>query len=103
MAAGVSITVTESQLRNKVKDLREKNKTLEGVFKSLQDDHDALNSMWEGDAKVQFDKAFTEDKAKMDKFIQGIEDYCTKLEDIIKAYSDAERVNTNTAINRTAK
>lgn len=101
MAKGVEFTVDATQVKQKASELRDKNEKLKTLFGNLQDDHDKLNSMWEGEAKNEFDNAFNKDKEKMDKFIQGIEEYCRNLEDIAKAYETAEKTNTSTAKTRT--
>ncbi len=50
-------TVTTALLNQKAGELRSSNRNLILQFNNLKSQHQALNGMWEGDARQAFDKA----------------------------------------------
>lgn len=97
------ITVTTSTLRNKASSLQSSNGQLKTQITQLQQQESSLCSMWEGDAKTAFDKAFRSDIQQMQNFTKEIDQYVAKLNEIIKSYEEAERRNTQTASQRSYK
>lgn len=91
------ILVTSAELRNAASTLREYNSNFKNQVASLESSEGALNSQWQGAAKDAFHKAFTNDKAFMDKFAAEIENYCQALETIAAKYDAAESANVETA------
>lgn len=97
------ITVTTSQVKGKADMLKSYNSQLNSQISQLQQQESSLCSMWDGDAKNAFDKEFKKDIVQMQNFYKAIEQYVAKLNEIVKAYDDAESRNTQTATNRTYK
>ena len=54
-----------------------------------------MNQQWDGDANTKFHAAFNTDKTKMDKFHTAIQNYCNKLEEIVKKYETTEQKVAN--------
>ena len=63
--------------------------------------NDSLSGMWEGDARNAFEQAVRTDLAKIEEFIQLIQQYCVALDEIVSKYVEAESRNTDTATTRT--
>lgn len=95
------ILVTASELTSKAGTLRTYNQNFKKNISDLEQQESKLISMWDGEAKNAFHKAFTNDKQQWDNFYNLIEQYCLKLEEIAKRYQKAEAENTNTASTRT--
>lgn len=96
-----TFTVTPSELRRKKEDLVNKNGTLSNKISKLVELEAALNQQWDGEANDKFHAAFNTDKAKMEKFHTAIQDYCNKLEEIVKKYETTEQKVANIASQRT--
>lgn len=94
------ILVTPAELRSAASTLREYNSSFKNQVASLESSEGTLNSQWQGSAKEAFHKAFTADKAFMDKFAVEIENYCQALETIAAKYDAAEAANVETATTR---
>jgi len=92
--------VTSRELRNKAENLRGLNGQFRAKCNELDSQEQELCSMWEGEAKNAFDKAFKSDEAQMDNFYNLIEQYCVALENIATKYDQAEMMNTSTAQTR---
>ncbi len=95
------ITVTTSTLKSKASSLQSSNRQLNAQITQLQNQESSLCNMWEGDAKTAFDKAFRNDIQQMQNFTKEIDQYVSKLNEIIKSYEQAESRNTQTANQRT--
>lgn len=89
--------VTSKELRTKADELRNLNGRFFNETENLSNCHDALNSMWEGDAKDSFTKMFIKDKAGMDNFKKAIDQYIETLLIIASRYEEAEAKNTSIA------
>lgn len=96
--AGFEVTVSE--LKAKANELRDLNSQFKTQVGNLESQEESLCSMWEGEAKNAFDKAFKSDEAQMDNFYNLIEQYCVALENIAAKYDQAENMNTSTAQTR---
>lgn len=94
------ITVTTRELKNKATSLQSSNQQLNSQISQLQQQEASLCSMWEGDAKNAFDKAFKSDIQQMQNFYKEIQQYVAKLNEIISSYEQAEQRNTQTATTR---
>ncbi|MCI8917703.1 MAG: WXG100 family type VII secretion target [Eubacterium sp.] len=96
-------TVTTSELNQKAGELRANNRNLTTQIENLKSQHAALSSMWEGDAKQAFDKAFNSDIQQMQNFYKETENYAVKLIEIAKTYEQAEAKNVEIGHVRTYK
>lgn len=96
--AGFEVTVSE--LKAKATELRDLNAQFKTQVGNLESQEGSLCSMWEGEAKSAFDKAFKSDKSQMDNFYNLIEQYCVALENIAAKYDLAESQNVSTAQTR---
>ena len=96
-----TFTVTPSELRRKKEDLINKNGQLSNKISKLVELEAALNQQWDGEANDKFHAAFNTDKTKMDKFHTAIQNYCNKLEEIVKKYETTEQKVANIASQRT--
>lgn len=92
-----SFRVTSAQLRSKAQELRGLNERFKDSVGNLQASEQALNGMWEGDARKSFHDAFTQNKSKFDKFASGIEDYIQRLEQAAQEYDRVEAQNVEIA------
>ena len=97
------ITVNTSTITNKAGELKSLNSNLKKQIETLTTTENSLNSMWEGDAKEAFHKAFSNDIIQMNSFYDAIEKYVTSLQEIVSAYEKAENANLNTANTRSYK
>lgn len=95
------IQVSTSTLSSKSSELRSLNSRFKSQVTNLRTQERSLNSMWEGESRKAFHNAFERDAAQMDKFYALIEKYVTSLNEIIKEYERAEKVNLSTATTRT--
>lgn len=98
-----SIQVNSTTITNKANELKSLNSKFKEQVANLTSTESSLNSMWEGEAKEAFHKAFTSDVTQMEKFYTAIEKYVTALNQIAKEYEKAEKANTATANARTYK
>lgn len=95
------IKVTASTLRQRAQELTQLNNNLNTQISRLESAESNVCSMWEGEAKNEFHKAFTHDKAAMLQFKQAIDKYVQALTEIAQKYETAEQRNRQTASNRT--
>lgn len=91
------IMVTSSQLKTKADSLREYNERFKSQVTNLESQEGSLISMWEGDARDAFDRAFKSDKAQFDNFYNLINQYVQTLEMIAAKYAEAEATSANIA------
>ena len=94
-------SVRASELRSKAQTLSQLNQSFNTQVSVLQQNETGVCSMWEGEAKEAFHRAFTHDKAMMDQFKQAIDKYVQALLEIARNYETAEQRNTQTATTRT--
>lgn len=94
------ITVSTRELNSKAQTLQTNNQRLNTLIDQLRTQEASLCSMWEGDAKDEFDKAFRSDINQMKNFYDAIKDYVVKLNEIIKNYDEAEARNVQIAQER---
>ncbi len=95
------ILVTQSTLTSKKDELSKLNAEFAKQVEALVSAEEKLNGMWDGDANTAFHNAFMKDKGQMDNFHKEIQNYVTKLEQIIAKYAEAESKNAQIAGNRT--
>lgn len=88
-------------LTSKMEELMAQNETLKAQKESLSTASQSLKSVWEGEAQAAFTNAVNQDLIKIQDFINLIEQYCQKLNEIIDRYRDAENRNMDTATTRT--
>lgn len=98
-----SITVTTSTLKTKASELKNFNGQFKQKVESLVSEEGSLNSMWDGEANDAFHKAFQKDVNQMGNFYKTIEKYISSLQEIIKQYESAEKMNLSTATKRSYK
>lgn len=94
------IRVTSAQLRAKAEELTSLNNNLKTNVNELEACEQNLVSMWEGQAKDAFHRAFSNDKIQMTNFSTLIEKYVYTLLTIAAKYEQAEKQNTETASTR---
>ncbi len=95
-----SIMINTSQLRNKAEELSSQNAQLKSQIQLLDETEQSLNAMWDGDANTAFHNAFQSDKSQFDNFYAAINRYIEALQITAQRWDEAERTNTDTAINR---
>ncbi|MBO5303960.1 MAG: WXG100 family type VII secretion target [Lachnospiraceae bacterium] len=98
-----TITVNPSQVDKKAQELKRYNTSLKKKIQELKTQEKSLNSMWDGEANDEFHKRFNEDMTQMNNFYNAIENYVSKLNEIVDAYEKAEKKNLSTASKRTYK
>ncbi|MDO5411619.1 MAG: WXG100 family type VII secretion target [Lachnospiraceae bacterium] len=98
-----TIQVSTTTLKNKANDLKNQNSRLKTQIDNLKTQEKHLNGMWDGEANDAFHKAFEQDITQMHNFYNAIEQYVAKLNEIAKAYEDAERKNIALANQRKYK
>lgn len=96
-------SVSAKELRSKASELRNQNQAFKGQVDDLAGQEGQLITMWDGQAKDAFHKAFEHDKNCMEDFHAIIEDYCRVLDEIAQKYEDAERKNLDIANQRNYK
>lgn len=94
------ITTMVSTLRTKADELRELNELFKGQRTKLMSTQEALNGMWEGEAKATFDNAFCSDMIQFQNFYNAIAAYAEALEDIANNYCIMEARNVELARER---
>ena len=94
------IKITQSALKEKKEQLKNLNEKFKSKVGELVSAERNLNAMWDGDANTEFHKAFESDSKQMDNFYKAVQDYATKLEQIIEIYAKAEQANLQTASTR---
>lgn len=94
------ITTMVSTLRTKADELRELNELFKGQRTELMSTQEALNGMWEGEAKATFDNAFRSDMIQFQNFYNAIAAYAEALEDIANNYCIMEARNVELARER---
>jgi len=57
----------------------------------------ALNGMWEGDAKNTFDKAYNQNLIQFENFYKGINEYVKALNQVADEYDRTEAINVQVA------
>lgn len=94
------IRVAAAQLRAGAEELAGLNNSLKNQVKELEACEQNLCTMWEGQTKEAFHKAFCSDRIQMDNFRVLIERYVETLLAIASKYEQAEAKNTETASTR---
>lgn len=94
------IRVTAAQLKAGAEELRSLNQQFKAAVSELESTEGALNSMWEGDAREAFHRAFTSDKTQMNNFYNAIEVYAARLEAAAAQYETKEAQNVEIANTR---
>ena len=94
------IKVTPKELRNKAQELQNLNKQFRTEVEKMVGYRTQLDSMWDGEARLAFDKAFDTDKAKWETFAKNIDDYVQKMLETAETYETAEQNNLQTASTR---
>ena len=94
------IKVTPTELRNKADTLQTHNTNFRSEVDKMNGYVSQLNGMWEGEAKEAFNKAFNDDKGKMDQFAQNMEKYVQALRESASQYENAEKTATSLASQR---
>lgn len=95
------IKVTTSELRNKAEELSTQNTQLKGKVDELVASEGTLTSMWEGEARDAFHKAFETDKNQWENFMKVIEQFVQAMNQIADEYDKQEAANAQIAGNRT--
>ncbi len=95
------IKVTTSELRSKAEELTTQNTQLKGKVDELVTSEGNLTSMWEGEARDAFHKAFENDKLQWDNFMKVIEQFVKGMNEIADEYDRQEAANAQIAGNRT--
>jgi len=94
------IKVTPQELKTKAETLQNFNTQFRSAVEKMVGYVSQLNGMWEGEAKEAFNKAFNDDKGKMDQFAQNIEKYVQALLESASQYENAEKTATSLASQR---
>lgn len=94
------MVINSQTIRSQAEQLSNLNVQFQSKVSELRSFEDALNSSWEGEARVKFHEAFTSDAAQMDKFYDTINDYIAVLMNIASRYEQAENANVETAATR---
>lgn len=94
------IKVTPQQLKDKATTLESLNRKFRQEIQKMEGYATQLAGMWEGDAQKAFQKAFNEDKLKMERFALNIDKYIMALREDANEYERAEQQNTNIATQR---
>lgn len=94
------IRVTAAQLKTNAQELASLNHSFKIQVNELEMCEQKLCTMWEGQTKEAFHKAFCSDKMQMDNFHVLIERYAEALLAIAAKYEQAEAMNTETASTR---
>lgn len=95
-----SIMINTSQLRSKAEELSSQNAQLKSQIQLLDETEQSLNAMWDGDANTAFHNAFQSDKSQFENFYAAINRYVEALRITAQRWEEAEKLNTDTAINR---
>lgn len=95
-----NIRVTAAELKAGAEELRSLNQQFKAAVSELESTEGALNTMWEGEARNTFHRAFTSDKTQMTNFYNAIEVYAQRLEAAAAKYAQAEAQNTEIAATR---
>ncbi len=94
------LSVIISELKAKADELEGLNQQFNTQVGALEETEGALNGMWEGDARVSFHTAFTNDVTQMHNFYNAIAQYVTVLHNAIASYQQAEGQNVEIATER---
>lgn len=94
------IKVTPKELRSKAQQLQNYNKQFRSEVEKMVGYRTQLDSMWDGEARNAFDRAFDADKNKWDLFARNIDDYVQKMIEAAETYENAEQNNLQTATYR---
>lgn len=95
--------VTSGELKNKADELRQLNNQLRKAVEEMTGNEQQLISMWDGEAKEAFNKAYNSDVQQMDEFSVVIDKYCQTLDTNAAKYEQAEQKNISTATARSYK
>lgn len=93
--------VNTQEMNNTIGVLAENNNEFRSRVQELVSLQQELASMWQGDANVAFNNAFTTDQGKWESFATLVDQYIEALRTIMQVYIQAESINTETATNRT--
>ena len=97
------IKVTPQELKTKAETLQQRlNTQFRSEVEKMVGYVSQLNGMGEGEAKEAFNKAFNDDKAKMDLFAQNIDKYAQALIESAGQYESAEQMATSLASQRSS-
>ena len=96
-----SIIVNATTLKSKATELRNTNSSLKTQLDNLKTEEEALNGMWEGEARQTFHTAFNSDLEKMTNFYKAIENYAIALEETASKYEATEAKAQSIASTRT--
>lgn len=91
------IKVTPKELRKKAEELKNLNEKFRSEVEKMVGYRTQLDSMWDGEARTAFDRAFDTDKGKWDTFARNIDDYIQKMIEAAETYETAEQNNLQTA------
>lgn len=100
---GHVITVNPATLKAKEDELKGYNNNLKRQIETLSSQGQALCSMWEGEAKTEFQNAFQKDITQMNNFYNAIEKYVAVLQEMRMAYENAEKKSRTIASQRKYK
>ena len=95
------IKVTSGVLKEKASRLRQLNSQFKSQVSQLVSQESTLNGQWEGEARDAFHTAFMRDRQQWDRFSQVVEEYARALDKDADNYDRAERMNRQTATERT--
>ena len=93
-------SVTFQQIKSAMDTLNQLAGDFKNAVNNLESTEGQLCSMWEGEAKDTFDKAFKQDKVQMDNFYNAIIAYVHALEQILAKYQTTEAANMEIASTR---
>lgn len=94
------LSVIIAELSSKAEELDALNMQFFNQLGTLEETEGALNGMWEGDARVQFHTAFTNDITQMHNFYNAVGMYVQVLRDAVSRYQLAENQNVEVAAAR---
>lgn len=94
------IRVSSRELKRQASELQGLNARFRRTVSELVDIEGRLNGMWEGEANVEFHKAFMHDQNEMIEFYDNTEKFVNALITIAGNYEEAERRNTQIAHER---
>lgn len=96
------ILVSPSEIRNKAEQLKNLNNSFRHEVEKMIGYQQSLNSMWEGEAKEAFNRAFQTDRSKWESFAKNIDDFVTKILIIVTTWENAEKQAVQIASTRSS-
>ncbi|SFL17564.1 WXG100 family type VII secretion target [Lachnospiraceae bacterium KH1T2] len=91
------ILVTAAQLKAKADELNNLRNQYKNQIDKLTQTENALNGMWEGEARKTFHTAFTADQTHFHEFEKVVQQYAQVLDQIVKKYEQSEAKNVQIA------